>query len=186
MNRKLIISLAFLLLSLNSFCQIVNLDNPFAIFSGKQTNNELKFNLAYAVGALPEITYERIIEDNMGLGISAAVSLESAEDNPYRYSILPYYRLYFGKKKASGFFIEGNMGVIGTKEEQYIYNDFYGYSSRSETNSYVNFGCGVAVGLKLFTRNNYFGEIYGGAVRLIGKSDLGAYPRFGITLGKRF
>jgi hypothetical protein len=40
--------------------------------------------------------------------------------------------------------------------------------------------------MKFITKNNLLGEVYLGAGRLFGNSQSGAFPRVGITLGKRF
>ena len=49
-----------------------------------------------------------------------------------------------------------------------------------------NFGLGAAAGAKFLTKNGFVGEIYVGAGRLFGSSDIEVYPRAGITIGKRF
>jgi hypothetical protein len=87
-------------------------------------NNELKINLIMAVAGLPELTYERFIADNMGVGLSAAISVDNSQD--FKSIILPYYRVYFANKKAAGFFIEGNMTVVTEKSDNYIFE--YGYT----------------------------------------------------------
>lgn len=45
---------------------------------------------------------------------------------------------------------------------------------------------GIAAGGKFLTKNGFVGEIYGGVGRLFGNSNVEAYPRGGITIGKRF
>jgi hypothetical protein len=149
-------------------------------------NNELRLNLLMSIAGLPELSYERFIADNMGIGLSAAISLDKFENEPMRSIILPYYRLYFGNKKANGFFIEGNMAMIGIKEYDYP-TGYYSYPAvYTSTISSINFGFGAAVGAKFLTRNNFLGEAYLGVGRLFGESSVGAYPRVGISLGKRF
>ena len=107
--------------------------------------------------------------------------------------LLPYYRIYFGEKKASGFFIEGNMALV--REYDYnsyynnsYYNTYYGYLSSSTISprSFNTFGCGAACGYKFLTRNGVTGEICIGAGRLFGNTVLHAYPRLGLCIGKRF
>src|SRR4051794_18319052 len=77
---------------------------------GDGGNNELKINLLFAVIGMPEVSYERIIEDNMGVGASVFVGLDNSQ--PFKFGFTPHFRLYFGQKKASGFFIEGNTSLI--------------------------------------------------------------------------
>ncbi|WP_432710444.1 hypothetical protein [Pedobacter sp.] len=107
----------------------------------------------------------------MGIGVSAMVSL--LDDQDVRYALLANYRLYFGNKKANGFFIEGNMGVVAEEHEL-----------KKSTKAY--FGLGAATGAKFLTRNGLLGEAYLGAGRLLGNSSSGYYPRVGVTIGKRF
>ena len=146
-------------------------------------NNELRFNLLYAIAGLPEFSYERFIADNMGVGLSAAFSLEKAEDMSLRSMFIPYYRLYFGQKKASGFFIEGNMAIVNVRNS-YFSEGGWGNSYVGELESYMGFG--AAIGFKLLTRNGFVGEVYLGGGRNVGNSDDSGYPRIGITIGKRF
>ena len=61
---------------------------------------------------MPELSYERLISDNSSLGASVAFSLDKKEDMDWRFSFTPYYRMFFGQKKAAGFFIEANSIVV--------------------------------------------------------------------------
>ncbi len=146
-------------------------------------NNELRFNLIMAIAGLPEFNYERFIADNMGLGIAVAFSLENAKDMSIRSMITPYYRLYFGEKKASGFFIEGNMDILNVRNS---YNSGGNWGDTVLGDYESHFGFGAAVGFKLLTRNGFVGEVYLGGGRNVGESDSGGYPRIGVTIGKRF
>ncbi|HTM98821.1 MAG TPA: hypothetical protein VL088_08775 [Pedobacter sp.] len=139
--------------------------------------NELKFNLLYAIIGMPEITYERLITDNMGVGVSLLVGVdESAE---YQFGLTPHFRIYFGSQKANGFFIEGSSSVITHRD----YDDDYKFRSVDRT----NFGLGAAGGRKFLTRNGFLGEVSFGIGRYIGNHNgEQAYFRGGLTLGKRF
>jgi len=142
--------------------------------------------------AIPEITYERLLEDNMGVGLSVAIGItnEHIFGSRLNYIITPHYRLYFGNKKANGFFIEGNAGITGHRERDYsslLYTSYppdFDYS-RLEKN-FTSFGLGAAAGAKFLTRNGFLGEAYLGVGRVFGSNSLDAYPRFGLTIGKRF
>lgn len=149
---------------------------------GQTGDNEIRLNMLTAIIGYPEINYERFLTDNMGVGMAAAISLESKEDMSLRWFAMPYYRLYFGDKKASGFFIEGNLAVINQTAEDYDYTtgQYLGLKN------YTNGGIGAAVGGKFLTRNGFVGEVYGGVGRLFGNSPTDVYPRFGISIGKRF
>ncbi|WBL22690.1 hypothetical protein [Zunongwangia sp. HRR-M8] len=158
------------------------------------TKQELKLNLGMAVAGIPEVSYEYFLEDNSSIGLSIGVGLDEPEDLALRFIATPYYRLFFGKKKNAGFFIEANAAIASYHDyyNEYTYNyDDDGYYYEEQTNIYdektTNFGLGAAVGFKLLTRNNYIGEIYAGAGRLFGDSnDFEVYPRLGVSIGKRF
>ncbi|MGF1924570.1 MAG: hypothetical protein ACQUHE_10360 [Bacteroidia bacterium] len=155
---------------------------------GHGGNNELKINLLFTVLGMPEISYERLLADNMGIGASVFVGLDDSQD--YKFGFIPHYRIYFGAKKASGFFIEGNASLITSRDYSSIYygsSSYYGYYGSVERNI-TTFGLGAAAGGKFLTRNGFLGEAYLGVGRSIGEhaSDLEAYPRVGITIGKRF
>lgn len=157
---------------------------------GHGGNNELKINLLFTVIGMPEISYERLLADNMGVGASVFVGLDDSQD--YKFGFIPHFRLYFGAKKASGFFIEGNASIMTYNDyyNNYYYDSAYlpGYMPRSNKST-TSFGLGAAAGAKFLTRNGFLGEAYLGVGRRLGEnsnSGLEAYPRIGITIGKRF
>lgn len=151
--------------------------------------NEIRISLTNAIAGLPEINYERIFEENMSMGVAASISVESPEKMTMRWQVIPNYRLYFGKKKASGFFIEGNMAIVG-QQKQYtlpiiLSNPGVSYFIKYDEKA-ISVGSGAAIGVKLTTRNNYVGEIFAGGGRLFGNPLTEGYARVGIHLGKRF
>lgn len=149
------------------------------LFSQSESN-EFKINILYTALGAPELSYEKVLSDNSSIGASLAFSVDSKENMDLRFGITPYYRMFFGQKRAAGFFIEANSMVIN-------YIDSITYTNNSTTyNTKTGFGLGAAAGAKFLTKNNLIGEVYGGLGRVFGDNSLGAYPRFGITLGKRF
>jgi hypothetical protein len=64
--------------------------------------NELKGNALFLVLGAGEITYERLINEDSGLGVSLFFVKE--EDFDTQFSLTPYYRSYFGKKNSSWIF----------------------------------------------------------------------------------
>ncbi|WP_231459513.1 MULTISPECIES: hypothetical protein [unclassified Pedobacter] len=194
--KKQILFILFIGVSLVSFAQTDSISKSVKAKSeaiGHGGNNEIKINLLYTVIGLPEVSYERLLEDNMGIGISVAINLtdEDVFGSRLNYIIAPHYRLYFGAKKANGFFIEGGAAVVSYKEFDYsslAYTSYpAGYDYSELNKNYTNFGLGAAVGAKFLTRNGFTGEVYGGIGRLLGNSNaIEAYPRIGITIGKRF
>lgn len=181
--KKIILIIISGLIAFNSFSQQDTIA-PSIISSGrtiqpKILNKEFRLNIASAIAGLPELNYEQFVEDNFGVGIALAASLEKIENMNLRTEVLPYCRLYFGKKKASGFFIEANIAIMEQKDEMYVYPD--SYTKRHS----LNLGFGAAIGVKLITTNNFVGEIYLGGGRLFGESINNAYPRMGVTIGRR-
>lgn len=157
--------------------------------------NEIRLNLFQSVLGLPEINYERILEDNFGVGFYAAYSLENEYDTSLRSLLMGYGRLYLGNyKPAVGFYIEGNTGLV-LQESYYSYTEtpyyssssYYPYQYNSNPRLYAGLGIGVAAGYKFLTKNNWVGEFSLGIGRVFGNNVIvEAYPRLGISIGKRF
>ena len=145
--------------------------------------NELKLNALMLVLGNPEIDYEYLINDNSGIGIAANVNLDNNKLISYNYMVLPYYRLYVGKYSAAGFFFEINAGVVS--EEVYRYDQILNESVKEDK---VGFGPGVAIGGKFLIRSNIVLEFFGGLGRNFSADDYGSYafPRVGVSIGKRF
>lgn len=192
MRNLLYISIALLMSAFTFGQQQPMSATPSLKSTTPMLKNEVRFNVATAVAGLPELTYEGFIADNVGLGMSVAVSVESVENMRLRSMFLPFARIYFsgqslGTYNNEGFFIEGNLGLVaqrGTPED--LVNIIINNPPTTEVKSYFNAGFGAAVGWKFLTKNNYVGEFYGGIGRLFGDKLIGAYPRVGISLGKRF
>ncbi len=146
--------------------------------------NELKLNLGTTIfGLYPEVSYERILNEDLSVGVSAGVALDP-DDYPVDFALTPYVRWFFGgnstnlQKYGAGFFIEANGALLSQKISYYDI-----YDSNNETSEF-GAGLGLALGWKYLTRNNWVGEFYFGAGRDFVND--GAYPRMGITIGKRF
>lgn len=180
--------LSALLLALSSFAFAQQIDS---LKKGALGNNELKLNLPLAIAGIPEINYERILKDDMSVGVAILFGIE--DDSEYKFGIIPNYRIYFGNKKANGFFIEGNMALMTTQERiDYGYLAYTDYAPGYEPdlskrfNTATSFGLGAAAGAKFLTKNGFVGELFLGVGRLFGNNYVEAYPRAGITIGKRF
>lgn len=145
-------------------------------------NHELKLNAAYLLAGVIEGTYERILGEESAIGVSAGFALDDSVD--YRFGAIPYYRLYFGKKRAAGFFVEGNAAFYSARS--YDYYDFDSEMFRSNTE--FGGGLGLAVGGKFITRKGWIAEIFLGAGRnFFNTNQLDVvYPRAGVLIGKRF
>jgi hypothetical protein len=162
--------------------------------------NELRFNPIYSLNTnsvFPEVSYERSLSHRSALGISVGVLLGSDEKFSYvddfirqDFSVLPYYRHYFGKEVTSGFFLEGNSIVLSREPTV-------------DEDKPWKFGLGLGIGCKFELKNSWNidfviggGAIFQGqkdgssaddAVVVVPFSDLpDFYPRLGLTIGKRF
>ncbi len=145
----------------------------------KPKKNELKINLPYLIGGIPEIGYEYLINNESGVGIDLLFSID--KDTPIDFALTTYYRIYFGEKPTAGFFVEG-FGMLNTAEGEEYY-DIFDSISHYET----DFALGVSVGGKFMTNKGVIFEICGGVGRnLFNERASDIIPRMGLTIGKRF
>ena len=157
--------------------------------------HELKLNMGTSVFfAFPEVSYEYLISDDMSVGTSVGFGLytDTEEGDGYNFKATPYLRWFFNRsirQPAAGFFLEANAAIGSQDIYSYDYTD-YNYKSIKEK-SITTGGMGLAAGWKYLSRNNWVGEIYGGAGRNF-KYDKEyddsnrIYARIGISIGKRF
>ena len=148
--------------------------------------HEIKFNLGTSLLSIPEISYEHFVEDNMGIGLSFSYSIADPDNVDLNWSIVPHYRLYFGKKRANGFFIEANTGIYQYEDRLVPYYDYNTNEFISNKETKNVFGFGIATGFKLLTKNNFAFELYAGALRSTKSINDFILPRIGLLLSKRF
>jgi len=155
-----------------------------------QGKNEIKINIGYFIAGYPQISFERVLNKESALGISVEFRID--EEVPFKYGILPYYRFYFGKKPAAGFFFEA-VGAFYSQEKTITTTTYYGhpnyninYQERIESQQAVGFG--AALGGKFMTKKGWTGEIFGGVLRskILTDNSTDFYPRAGLSIGKRF
>ena len=159
-------------------------DEPEALIK----RNEVKLNLPVTIFFLhPEITYERIISEDFGVGGSLGFN-PGSDDYPIDFMLAPFARWYFGgsytskQRYGAGFFVEMNGGMFYKEEPYYELLDGDFYSGTQE--NVFGAGLGIAIGWKYVTANNWVADIYYGIGRDFVNS--GGYPRIGITIGRRF
>jgi hypothetical protein len=180
-KNVLVIALLVSLIGFSQESQEKNNDN--------QKNNEVKLNGLFLVAGAFEGTYERILNEESGVGISLFLPFDDTID--INYYISPYYRFYFGKKYAKGFFLEG-FGMLNSFDEGvYIEYDSAGdVIARHDNGNVTDFALGIGVGGKWVTKNGFIGEINLGVGRnLFGSSDFDYNEyvgKLGITIGYRF
>ena len=189
MKKSSIISMVFLLISAVSFSQ-ENAANTAEI----ENYNEIKLNMTNLIGfKWFDVTYERTLNEESSFGIGLLTKIGSDLDDgdgldAYRtFSITPFYRQYFSKKYAQGFFVEGfAMLHSGKDTSSYDYNPNNGiYTYTYE--KYTDLAIGVSTGAKFLTKRGFIAEIYLGIGRdFLGKSDIDVVGRGGVSLGYRF
>lgn len=140
--------------------------------SGRQ-NDIMISPIELVAGSTVNISYERLLNENSGIGVNGLFYLGDDNDEDYGFSqISPYYRMYFGKKYASGFFVEGFVPITMTKDRYYNFIVGPGYSSEyytEEKNTTV--GIGVGFGGKWVARKNIVFEASAGVARRFGLDD---------------
>ena len=154
-----------------------------------ERRNELKICPAHLLAGSLRIEYERLLNDFSSVGLTGLYSFSSLSSHRYdsrlEGQVLGFYRLYFGRRDpASGFFLEGNMGV--TMGSHYHWR---GGSWGSERVHYTSFGIGLALGWKWYIqRPGIVLDIFAGGGRLFNDDNRRAsgFPRVGVTIGRRF
>ena len=164
----------------------------------KVRHHELKanaFNLI--VFKSVDFSYEYLIDSESSIGVSILANLQNEEDinddeiDVYyneTLAITPFYRRFFSRKHAWGFFLE----TFAMYNKQKDFDDF-DYVNNVEIDSGEtsdNFALGLAVGGKFVTRKGFAFEFFGGVGRNLSTSnnDVGTelVPRLGASLGYRF
>ena len=158
------------------------------LYSQEDTNSknfdEVKLNGLLAVVGAFEIFYERTINEESAFGISALVPYESV-DTSTNYYISPYYRVYFGKKYAAGFFIEG-FGMLNSEDSSLILGNNFTVVSADPV---LDFALGIGFGGKWVSKKGFIGELNLGFGRNLFNSDktgTEAVGKIGIIIGYRF
>ena len=147
--------------------------------------NEIKGNALFLVAGALEVTYEKLLNEESGVGVSLFVPYDNAID--VNFSLSPYYRFYFGKKPAAGFFVEG-FGMLNSYTQQESNGDFFTNYVGPEKDV-TDFALGFGLGAKWITQKGFLFEINAGIGRNLfnsGDTDFEIVGRGGITLGYRF
>ncbi|MEP6804698.1 MAG: DUF3575 domain-containing protein [Flavobacterium sp.] len=152
-----------------------------------EKKNEIKLNvLALVTGGL-EGTYERNLNKKNSLGVSLMAVFNDHSANDLNYSLSPYYRRYFGKKIASGFFLEG-FGMLTNIDGKKVY-DPIDNSKFTEGSDVFDLSLGLGLGSKWVTKSGFIFEANLGMGKLLfnaDKTDHDHVARFGLHVGYRF
>lgn len=181
--KKIGITLILLVSSIISFAQNIEIEESV----GK---NELKTNMTnLIIFKWVDFSYERLLNDESSIGVSLLVALDDEDTglDEYRtFSLTPYYRHFFSRKYAEGFFVEAFTMIHSGKEEYYEYDSVQDvYDEYDE--KYTDFAVGISAGYKIISKRGFAAEIYLGIGRdLLDKSDLEVVGRGGLSIGYRF
>ncbi|MGS0526466.1 DUF3575 domain-containing protein [Zobellia nedashkovskayae] len=177
----------------------------FSIFSTKAQNqnslntsppekkNDVKINAFFMAYGFLEVAYERNLNKKSSLGISVAYalnqkySLVQEYDEDTNFLISPFYRRYFGKKYASGFFFEGFTTLGSTDGKQLT--DLNGNLTLNEGSDVIDLSLGAGLGYKWVTKSGIIIEpffTYGWNLFNADKTDHTVIARRGINIGYRF
>ncbi|MBT8236335.1 MAG: DUF3575 domain-containing protein [Bacteroidia bacterium] len=151
--------------------------------------NELKLNAFNLIAFTAiDINYERLINEEASFG--TGLFINTGDDNDFGYyrtfSLTPYYRQFFSKRYAKGFFVEGFAMLNSGKEIYDLFLEDQGGQARED--SFTAFALGISVGGKFVTTRGFVAEIYAGIGRNLFGVDLApeVIGRGGISLGFRF
>ncbi len=181
--KKTFFALIILLSVLNANAQQEN-DSIASLY---EKQNEVKLNgIMLLLGAL-DLTYERNLNQESSLGISFFTTYDNENlDADLNYYVSPYYRIFFGKKYAAGFFIEG-FGMLNSIDREITSNINGNFITNEET--VTDFALGFGLGGKWVTKSGFVFELSGGIGRNLFKNDYdesSLVGKFGFNLGYRF
>lgn len=156
------------------------------------STNEVKLNVFNLVAfKYLDGSYERLIDEESSFGVGVLVGLGDDSDifDILRdFSLTPYYRRYFSKGYAKGFFVEGFGMVNSSSSEEYIgFNEVTGQDIFDDT-TYTDFALGVSIGGKFVSKKGFVAEVYGGIGRNLfnDENTVDVVARGGVSLGFRF
>lgn len=153
----------------------------------KPNYNEVKLNGLYLVLGAFDVTYERTLNEESGLGINVFIPFDDDVKDDINYYLSPYYRMYFGNKYATGFFVEGFGMLYSVK--QYEFFDNGGFDVVTKDKNVTDFALGIGLGGKWTTKRGFIGEVGFGVGRtLFNGADLedDFVAKLGISIGYRF
>ena len=177
--KAFVISIIALLISVSAFAQ-----EDFS-------RNEISVNLGSFLFLYPEISFERLLTEDIGIGTSLGFGLGNGRRN---FNFTPFARMYFGNSRegfrfrpGTGFFIEINSSFYSFRYDWWedFYNEGYWHWGDRQSENRFDIGVGVAIGWKFLSRNNRTGELLLGFGRGA-INEYSFYPRVGISFGRRF
>lgn len=160
--------------------------------SNMEAKHELKINGLFLILGAAEVDYQYLLNTESAIGIDVLYAFDDANMD-INFHISPYYRQYFGKKYASGFFVEG-FGMLNSISDfttnptsvDPLTLTVIGIGGVQE--DVLDLALGLGVGVKFLTTRNFVFEIDLGIARNIFRNDrdLTIIGKGGIHVGYRF
>ncbi|WP_296316357.1 hypothetical protein [Winogradskyella sp. UBA3174] len=136
-------------------------------------------------GGIFEGSYEYILDSNQGFGAYVLVNFDSGNDWFEKYSLTPYYRMYFQTNEdygAKGFFVEGFTSFFTSDFN--IEDSFFGEDNNEDV---FDISVGLSLGKKWINTSGFVFEIKFGAGRnLLGNADSDVIIKGDFYIGYRF
>lgn len=129
-----------------------------------ERRNDIMVNPIFLVLGIGNLSYERIINENSGIGVNTLFIIDDyvVDSDGGGFQLAPYYHYYFGKKTASGFFIGAFASISSSEVETYHYSNTGSYYT---TDNDTAFGLGFKFGGKWSLKNNLLFEVSTGIGR---------------------
>ncbi len=181
--KKITLIALFLVVTLSTFAQKTEVKNDIK-------SNELKVNMTnLIIFKWVDFSYERLLNEESSVGVGMLVALDdeiNGSDEYRTFSLTPYYRHFFSRKYAEGFFVEAFTMLHTGNDEVYEYDSITLNGTYSDK-KYTDFAVGISTGFKIISKRGFAAEIYLGIGRdLLNKSDLEVVGRGGLSIGYRF
>lgn len=160
------------------FIPVISLAQENSDLQEENKKHEVKINgLALITSEWIDVSYEYLInsESSFGVGVQFGLDDSNSIGDTYRtFSLTPYYRRYFSKGYAKGFYVEG-FGMLNTNDDDFL---------RTTT---THFALGISVGGKFVSKNGFTLDLFAGIGRNLGDAtNIEAVGRVGVSLGYRF
>ncbi|MEO6174506.1 MAG: DUF3575 domain-containing protein [Flavobacterium circumlabens] len=152
-----------------------------------EKNNEITFNALGLLNGTIQVTFERHLNKKSSLGITSTYVFSNNINDDLNYSVSPYYRRYFGKKYAAGFFVEG-FGMLTSIDGKKIYNSD-DHSIFTENPDVTDFALGAGLGWKWVSKGGFLIEAnmgYGALLFNANKTDHNIVNKIMLNVGYRF
>jgi len=153
-------------------------------------SNEVKLNALYMVIGAFDVTYERLLNEESGVSLNVFIPFDKDIKDDINYYVSSYYRLYFGKKYAAGFFLEG-FGMLSSvnRFETFSSGSGFDFIIGTQEETVTDFALGIGAGGKWMTKSGFIGELSFGIGRNLTNTDDNVddfVGKIAISIGYRF